>query len=74
MKLKNLFERDRSLAKEEAERALVEGLRFLGRVCSRLADMVESRRLERAGFEAQGRFLERLDGRPEPVAPRPPNP
>ena len=47
--------RDRLLA------PLVETFRTLGTLCTRLADMVESQRLTRAGYRDQGRFLERLD-------------
>jgi hypothetical protein len=39
----------------------VETFRTLGTLCTRLADMVESQRLTRAGYRDQGRFLERLD-------------
>jgi hypothetical protein len=57
--------RDRLLAPlgqtDQAERLLVETFRTLGTLCTRLADMVESQRLTRAGYRDQGRFLERLD-------------
>ena len=57
--------RDRFLAPlgqtEQAERLLVETFRTLSTLCNRLADMVESQRLTRAGYRDQGRFLERLD-------------
>ena len=46
---------------DQAERLLVETFRTLGTLCTRLADMVESQRLTRAGYHGQGRFLERLD-------------
>ena len=63
--------RDRFLAPlgqtEQAERLLVETFRTLSTLCNRLADMVESQRLTRAGYRDQGRFLERLDrGAPPP--------
>lgn len=63
--------RDRLLAPlghpDQAERLLVETFRTLGTLCTRLADMVESQRLSRAGYQDQGRFLERLDrGAPPP--------
>ena len=63
--------RDRFLAPlgqtEQAERLLVETFRTLSTHCPRLADMVESQRLTRAGYRDQGRFLERLDrGAPPP--------
>ena len=57
--------RDRFLAPlgqtDQAERLLVETFRTLSTLCNRLADMVESQRLTRAGYRDQGRFLERLD-------------
>ena len=63
--------RDRFLAPlgqtDQAERLLVEAFRTLSTLCNRLADMVESQRLTRAGYRDQGRFLERLDrGAPPP--------
>ena len=68
--------RDRFLAPlgqtDQAERLLVETFRTLSTLCTRLANMVESQRLTRAGYDRQDRFLERLDrgagappGRPE---------
>jgi len=52
---------------DQAERLLVEAFRTLSTLCNRLADMVESQRLTRAGYRDQGRFLERLDrGAPPP--------
>jgi hypothetical protein len=57
--------RDRLLAPlgqtDQAERLLVETFRTLSTLCTRLADMVETQRLTRAGYRDQGRFLERLD-------------
>ncbi|HZJ52609.1 MAG TPA: hypothetical protein VFD38_00600 [Myxococcaceae bacterium] len=46
---------------DQAERLVVETFRTLSTLCTRLADMVESQRLTRAGYHDQGRFLERLD-------------
>ena len=51
---------------DQAERLLVETFRTLSTLCTRLADMVESQRLTRAGYRDQGRFLERLDRRASP--------
>lgn len=51
---------------EQAERLLAETFRTLGTLCTRLADLVESQRLQRAGYHAQDRFLERLDRRAPP--------
>ncbi len=57
--------RDRLLAPlgqtDQAERLLVETFRTLSTLCTRVADMVETQRLTRAGYRDQGRFLERLD-------------
>lgn len=51
---------------DQAERLLVETFRTLSTLCTRLADVVESQRLTRAGYRDQGRFLERLDRRASP--------
>ena len=51
---------------DQAERLLVETFRTLSTLCTRLADMVETQRLTRAGYRDQGRFLERLDRRASP--------
>jgi len=51
---------------DQAERLLVETFRTLSTLCTRVADMVESQRLTRAGYREQGRFLERLDRRAPP--------
>jgi hypothetical protein len=48
---------------DQAERLLVETFRTLSTLCTRLANMVETQRLTRAGYRDQGRFLERLDRR-----------
>jgi hypothetical protein len=58
---------------DHAERVLVETFRTLGALCTRLANLVESQRLARAGYRDQGRFLERLDRTaPPPSDPNPP--
>lgn len=54
---------------DQAERLLAETFRTLGTLCTRLADMVESQRLTRAGYHEQGRFLERLDRGAHPSKP-----
>ena len=54
---------------DQAERLLVETFRTLGALCTRLADMVESQRLTRAGYDRQGRFPERLDRAAPPSKP-----
>jgi len=70
MKFPLFFRRTDSIAsraaQEQAEKLLAEGLRFLGKLCARMADLVEAQRLSRAGYENQGQFLKRTD----PGAPR----
>ncbi|HZH04164.1 MAG TPA: hypothetical protein VEY30_10285 [Myxococcaceae bacterium] len=48
-------------AQDQAERALAEVFRTLGRLCGQFADLVEAERLSRRGYEKPGKFLERLD-------------
>ena len=66
MKLRALFRRSGDALtharEEQAEKLLAEGFRALGQVCGRIADFLEAQRLSRAGYEDQGKFLERLDG------------
>jgi hypothetical protein len=52
-------------AQDSAEKLLAETFRMLGQVCAKMADLVESQRLERAGFKQQGEFLKRIDS-PDP--------
>lgn len=66
MKLPTLFSREKSLpaareAQDRAEKLLAESFRMLSEVCAKMADYVEAQRLAKAGFEEQGKFLERLD-------------
>lgn len=65
MKLPLLFRRDRTVikradAQDQAEKLLAESLRMLGQVCSKVADLIETQRLERAGY-SQNTYLRRLD-------------
>ena len=65
MKLPLLFRRDRTVikradAQDQAEKLLAESLRLLGQVCSKVADLIETQRLERAG-SSQNTYLRRLD-------------
>lgn len=46
---------------DRTEKLLAEGLRLLGQFCAKMADLIESQRLARAGFGHQDKFLERLD-------------
>lgn len=68
MKLPDLFRREKPDAgplplttQDRAERLLVESLRFLSQTCSKVADLIETQRLERRGFDPQGKWLERSD-------------
>ncbi len=69
MKLPQLFRRERTLAKvdaqDQAERLLAESLRMLGQVCTKVADLVEAQRLERRGYSQQLHSLRRLDESPD---------
>jgi hypothetical protein len=61
-----LFKRETSDAArrervEELERAVTQSLRTLASTFTTLANMIEQRRLQRAGYEKQERFLERTD-------------
>ena len=57
-------EKDRSLAQkaaqDQAEKLLVESFRTLSSMCTKLADFIETQRLQRQGYDEQGKFLERL--------------
>jgi len=65
MRLPALFRKERTevqrQAQDRAEKMFAQTLRRLGQLCGRLADYVDSQRLSRAGYEDQGRYLERLD-------------
>lgn len=66
MKFPLLFRRERSAearlkAQADLERALAEGLRGMGNLFTRAAELIEAQRLQRKGFERQERYLERLD-------------
>lgn len=77
MRLMRLFRAGKDIlpkgqaAQDQAERLLAEAFRSLGTLCARLADVLESQRLSRGGYGAQGKFLERLEA---PSPPRPPRP
>lgn len=72
MKLSRLFgapgpsDLSRAVVQDRAEKLLAESFRLLGQVCEKMADLVETQRLKRAGYEEQGKFLERLDLPPRP--------
>jgi len=52
--------------KAEIEKMLVQSFRMLGQLMSKLADVIEHKRLERQGYRGQERFLERVDPRAPP--------
>ncbi len=61
-----LFHRDRTIIKradtqEQVEKLLAESLRLMGQVCTKVADLIETQRLERAGYAKQDPTLRRLD-------------
>ena len=69
MWLTSLFKRESSEAArrermEEVERSVTQSLRTLATAFTSLANMIEQRRLSRAGYEKQERFLERTDAPP----------
>jgi hypothetical protein len=64
-----LFKRETSDAArrermEEVERSVTHSLRTLASAFTSLANIIEQRRLQRAGYEKQERFLERTDATP----------
>ena len=50
-----------SRIEDRIEKLLAESLRLLSQLCAKMADLIESERLARAGFGRQDKFLERLD-------------
>ena len=65
MKLTQLFRRDRTVikradAQDQAQKVLAESLRLMSQVCTKVADLIEAQRLERAGY-SQNTYLRRLD-------------
>jgi hypothetical protein len=70
MKLTQLFRRDRTVikradAQDQAEKVLAESLRLLSQVCTKVADLIETQRLERAGY-SNNAYLRRLDNQKQP--------
>jgi hypothetical protein len=66
MRLPHFFKRESTDAArrervEGLERAVTQSLRSLASAFSQLANMIEQRRLQRAGYEKQERFLVRTD-------------
>jgi hypothetical protein len=54
---------------DEIERGVTQSLRSLATAFTQLANAIEQRRLSRAGYEKQERFLQRTDGAAtDPVA------
>lgn len=69
MKLPLLFRRDRTVikradAQDQVEKVLAESLRLLSQVCTKVADLIETQRLERAGYSQSDTYLRRLDTPP----------
>ena len=56
-------------AQDQVEKLLAESLRLLSQTASKVADLIEAQRLQRAGYESQNVLLRRLDtpraGEPE---------
>jgi len=74
MKLTQLFRRDRTVikradAQDQAEKILAESLRLLSQVCTKVADLIETQRLERAGY-SNNEYLRRLDNQQQGDAGR----
>jgi hypothetical protein len=74
MKLTQLFRRDRTVikradAQDQAEKILAESLRLLSQVCTKVADLIETQRLERAGY-SNNAYLRRLDNQQQGDAER----
>lgn len=70
MKLPQLFRRERTVikrqdAQDQAEKILAESLRRVGQVCTKVADLIETQRLQRAGY-SHNTLLHRVD---TPAAP-----
>jgi hypothetical protein len=71
----SLFRRENNEAarrerQEQLEKRVVDGFRQLSGLLHQAAEYLEARRLERNGFRAQEKFLERTDERAAP-APQP---
>ena len=68
MKLRLPFRKENSSAaqrerEEQLQKAVADGLRTLGLMFQRAADFIEKKRLEKQGYDKQGRFLERTPRR-----------
>jgi hypothetical protein len=68
MKLPDLFNRNRTSivhpdAQDRAERILAESFRLLGQLCGKVADLIETQRLSRAGYEDPQRYVERIESK-----------
>ena len=74
MKWPLLFRRDRTLiqrtdARDQTEKLLAESLRLVGQACTKVADLIEAQRLQRAGY-SHNTLLHRVDTpAPEPKKP-----
>ena len=64
MKLPDLLRREKrsSLqAQDRAEKMLAESFRLLSRLCTKMAEFIETQRLQRQGYKPQGEWLQRVD-------------
>jgi hypothetical protein len=60
----------RLAAQDKAERLLAESFRLLAQLCGKVADLIETQRLQRRGYEPQGKWLERLDANTDETSTR----
>ena len=58
-------------AEDRSQRVVAQSLRAVSQMCLKVADFLDNRRMQRAGADSQGTFLERLD-RPKPRPPEGP--
>lgn len=50
-------------SQDRAQRVMAQSLRTFSGMCLKVADFLDSQRMQRAGADTQGAFLERLDRR-----------
>jgi hypothetical protein len=60
----------RPVANAEVEKLMAESLRALGKLFTKVAELLDAQRLQRAGFRDQGSYLERVDGPAGPAKDR----
>jgi len=59
-------------SQDRAQRVMAQSLRTVSGVCLKVADFLDSQRMQRAGADTPGAFLERLDRRERGGTDRPP--